>query len=133
MDDTCRDLAVYRLEQAAVCLSSAQLLLQAGDYKSAANRSYYTIFHCMRSLLALDRQDFKKHSGVISYFRQHYIKTGIFNKEYSRIITGAFDIRNTSDYDDFVLISKTEVEQQIANAQLFLNAVKNYLTEQKII
>lgn len=45
------------------------------DYKGAANRSYYAIFHTMRSVLALDQIDFSKHSGVSAYFRKEYIKT----------------------------------------------------------
>lgn len=47
-------------------------------YDTAANRSYYAIFHAARVVLALDGQDYKKHSGVISNFQKNYIKTGIF-------------------------------------------------------
>ena len=71
------ELAAYRLEQAEQCLQSARLLADAGDYKGAANRSYYCVFHAMRGLLALQGKDFKKHSGVIAEFRREYIRTGL--------------------------------------------------------
>jgi uncharacterized protein (UPF0332 family) len=81
----------------------------------------------MRAVLAIDTFDSKKHSGIISMFRQKYIKTGIFAAEFSDVIENAFSIRNKSDYDDFFVISKEEVTQQIANARVFLEAVENYI------
>ena len=43
----------------------------------------------MRAVLALEGDDFKKHSGVIAIFRQNYIKSGIFDTVYSEIIQKA--------------------------------------------
>lgn len=129
MDDERKALAEYRLEQAEICMNSARVLTEAGDYKGAANRSYYAVFHCMRSILALDGQDFAKHSGVSAYFRKEYIKTGIFDVEYSDIIKEAFDIRSDSDYDDFFVVSKSDVEEQIQNAKKFYEAVKAYVKQ----
>lgn len=51
-----------------------------GELKTANNRAYYSIFHAMRAILALDEVDFKKHSGVIAYFRENYIKNYLSNK-----------------------------------------------------
>ena len=36
------DLSKHRLEQARICIKSAELLLENNDYKGAANRSYYS-------------------------------------------------------------------------------------------
>lgn len=69
MDKKGRDLCSYRLEKAEKCLSSARLLSQSYDYCGTANRSYYSIFHCIRSLLALEGGRFFKTlwgSGVFS-------------------------------------------------------------------
>ena len=82
----------------------------------------------MRAVLAFDRFESKKHSGVISAFRKDYIKTGIFPVELSDIIEDAFEIRNDSDYDDFYVISKNDVATQIENAKTFLTAVEEYIT-----
>lgn len=102
MDKILWDLSQYRMEQARRCIRSAKVLVDDDDYKGAANRSYYGIFHCMRSVLALEGKDFSKHSGVSAYFRKGYIKTGIFDIELSDIIKEAFDVRSDSDYDDYV-------------------------------
>ena len=41
------DLVIYRLVTARQCIISAKALIEISDYKGAANRSYYTVFHCM--------------------------------------------------------------------------------------
>lgn len=125
--ETKRDLSQYRLEQAEQCLKSAKILLDSNDYKGAANRSYYCVFHCMRSILALEGTDFKKHSGLIAYFRKEYIKTGKLDVALSDIITDVFQIRTESDYDDYYVVNKADVEEQIKNAEYFIQQIKEYL------
>ena len=120
-------LCNYRIEKAESCLKSAKLLKDSGDYTSAANRSYYSIFHAIRAVMALDGEDRKKHSGVIAYFLENYIKNGLFDKEYSYIIKNAFQVRQESDYDDFCIISKEDVDEQIENARKLIDAVKSYV------
>ena len=90
-------------------------------------RSYYAIFHAMRAVLALNNIDSKRHSGIISSFQRLYIKKGIFDKDYSKIITDSFKIRSDSDYDDFYIVSKDKVKEQILNAEKFIEVGKKYL------
>lgn len=105
--------------------------LEIDDYRGAANRAYYAIYHAIRGVIAFDGVEFRKHSGNISYFRQKYIATGIFDKSLSDIITISSDARSGSDYDDFFIISKDEVKQQIANSEIALSSIKKYLEEKE--
>ncbi len=57
MDKELWNLSQYRMEQAERCIRSAKVLAEDEDYKGSANRSYYAIFHCMRSILALEGFD----------------------------------------------------------------------------
>ena len=125
--DEMKALSIRRMEQAEQCLESAKLLLEADDIKGAANRSYYGIFHAIRAVLALEGKDFAKHSGVISFFRQHYIKTVILDVSLSDIITDAFQVRTECDYNDYYIISKAEVEEQVQNAERFIKTISDYL------
>ncbi|MCL1820421.1 MAG: HEPN domain-containing protein [Oscillospiraceae bacterium] len=129
LDREIRALVEFRLEQARDCLQSAEVSAEAELYKDAANRSYYCIFHCIRAILALDKIDSKKHSGIISAFRQRYIKTGKFNSVFSDIIGDAFEVRNSSDYEDFYIISRMDVNHQIENAKIFIKAVGEYIEQ----
>ncbi len=124
-----KDLSGYRMEQAEQCLKSARILYDNEDYKGAANRAYYAIYHAIRSVIALDGKEFVKHSGNTSYFRKEYIKTGIFDICLSDIISDAFSIRSSCDYSDFYVVSKNDTEKQIKNAEIFLNAIKGFLSE----
>jgi uncharacterized protein (UPF0332 family) len=127
MDKTYADLSKYRMEQATQCIKSAKVLVDIGDYKGAANRSYYGIFHAMRAVLVLDGMDFSKHSAVSAFFRKEYIKKEIFDIEMSDIVKIAFDVRSDSDYDDYYVISKEDVNKQIANAEKFYATIEQYL------
>ncbi len=120
-------LSAVRTEHAEECLQAAESLIASHNYKSAANRSYYAVFHAMRAVLAFDGIDMRHHSGVISEFRRLYIKTGVFDTELSQIISLLFDVRTDSDYDDFYVVSKEETVEQYENAKYFLNVIKNYL------
>lgn len=80
----------------------------------------------MRSVLVLEGVDFSKHSGVLAYFRKQYIKTDIFDVELSDMIGEDFDIRNDSDYDDYYVISKRDVEEQIENAEKFYHVIEAF-------
>jgi uncharacterized protein (UPF0332 family) len=70
-----------------------KLCLIMGKFSQSINRSYYAIFHATRALLALNKFDTKKHSGVIAYFNQNYIKTGKIEVKYGKILTLAENIR----------------------------------------
>ena len=120
-------LAEIRIEHAEECISAAKSLLETENYKSSANRAYYTVFHSMRAVLAFDMIDMKHHSAVIAEFRRLYVKTGIFDVELSKIISILSDSRTDSDYDDFFVISRAEVEDQIKYAEHFLECIKEYV------
>lgn len=124
------DLAKYRLAASADDYNAALVLLNDGHFKAANNRAYYCIFHAIRAILALEGKDFKKHSALISYFNQYYVHTGIFDREYSKIVTQASTIRAASDYDDFYIADKAETQNQIGGAKVFYEAVAAYLSKQ---
>lgn len=123
-------LAAYRLEKSKSLLKDALLLFNAGQWASANNRAYYSLFHAMRAVLALRQLDFKKHTAVIAAFHKDYIHSGAFDKKYSAVISNASIIRNHSDYDDFYLCNREETDDLIRDVQEFVDAVENYLQEQ---
>ena len=81
----------------------------------------------MRAVLVFDDIDSKRHSGIISEFRKLYIKTGLFSKEMSKYIEGAFEIRTEADYDDFYLVDINSVNNQIDDAEKFIKEIETYL------
>ena len=124
-------LAKYRLEKAKNDLRDAQKSFAEEMFETAANRAYYAIFHAARAVLILDGQDYRRHAGVISFFRRDYIKTGILDEALSEIIKNAFELRTESNYSDFFIISKSEIEKQIEDAAFFVAEIERFL-ENKI-
>ena len=126
------DMSRYRLQRADEDLASAKRNLKDADFRTAINRSYYAIFHALRSVLALDEFDSKKHSGIISEFRKRYVKTGLFDVSISDMIGDAFKIRNESDYSDMYIVSKEETYRQVENADIVISAIRDYLKSEGI-
>ena len=129
MESGVTDLSKYRFETARSNLNAAKLMLDSHDYKSSINRSYYSIFHALRAVLALDCFDSSKHSGVIACFNERYVKTGVFCKEISKIIRRARLMRENADYQDFFVVSQEEAADQIEAAQKIISAVEPYLNK----
>ena len=82
--DKLTDLSKYRLEQAIETIDVADLCLEKGHYKDAINRAYYAAFYAVKSVLALDDIDFKRHKDVVVYFNQNYVATEKYDKEIGR-------------------------------------------------
>ncbi|WP_022752737.1 HEPN domain-containing protein [Butyrivibrio fibrisolvens] len=127
MESSVKELSKYRYETSLENLTDAKIMYDNGRYKNALNRGYYSIFHSIRAVCALDGFDSSKHSGVISYFNQNYVKTEIFPKELSKLIRYASENREKADYLDFFVASKEEAEKQIKRAEKFTDEIGKYL------
>ena len=119
-----RDLSKYRYEKVMEDLEMAQVMLEKGGYKASVNRSYYAIFHGLRAVTIMSAFDSSKHSGVIAFFNQHYVKEGIFDREVSKIIASAYRLREKADYEDFAIVSKREAEEQYEKAEMVLEKIR---------
>lgn len=88
------ELIGYRLKQAEETLQTARFLLQnRQDMQAIANRLYYACFYSLLALLVEKEIGTSKHYGVISAFDRAFVKTGVFEKEDSKTVHEAFDVR----------------------------------------
>ena len=124
---TAIEFAKYRLERAKQDLSDAEFNYNNKRYLNANNRAYYSIFHAIRAVLAVERIDFKRHKDVLAYFNQHYIKNEIFPKMISKKISQASKVREDSDYDDEFIPTDEETKMQIDTAKELIKLVETYL------
>ena len=115
------------LRMAAGVIKPDEGEILAGSYKDSIGRSYYAMFTAVRALLAVEGQDFSKHAGVIAYFQKEYVKTGKFDKKYSKYISQAFQIRNNTDYADFFLVSLQDAKEQYDRAEEFVKVIEEFL------
>lgn len=110
------NIVKIRIQQAQEDLEDAEYLFKRDSFKGANNRAYYSIFHTMKAILALEPKDFKRHKDVIAYFNQNYVNTEIFPRKLGHKIKNAEIIRDNSDYNDFYIVSKVDTENVINTA-----------------
>lgn len=126
-EGTFEDVARYKFEQAKDDLETAKILLEAGKYKAANNRAYYSCFHAIDAVLAKEPIAFKKHKDTLSYFNKNYVHTEIFPRNIGRKISRLEIIRHKNDYDTFYIASRDDAAEQIEVAEEVVDLVKNYL------
>lgn len=130
MSDEVKEAPEY-MDYARQALASAKLLLDAGDWVGAINRAYYAIFYAANATLELQGLERSKHSGVMSVFREKYVKTGKIESEYSDVYGQAFVSRQKGDYERVKLPTREEAEKAIQGAERFVARIEKFLGEQK--
>ncbi len=127
----CLELAEYRLDIAREDLQVAIENMSANHLRAANNRAYYSIYHAITAVLALEQTAFKRHKDTLAYFNKKYIKDDIFPRTLGRQISRAEEVRHASDYDEFYIVAKEETQKQIECAQTLLQLVEMYISNFK--
>ena len=65
------DVTMHRLRVAKEDLDTAYLTFNAGQYRGANNRAYYSIYHTISAVLAKERVAFKRHKDTLGYFNKN--------------------------------------------------------------
>lgn len=128
MSEERKVLFQHRLKMARETLEDASLLHREGRSAwSVINRAYYAMFYAVLALLISIGEGSAKHSGVITLFNRHFIKTGKFPPEMSKWLHRAFDLRQRSDYREMPQIQLEQVEEVFQWAQAFVVQVEAFL------
>lgn len=120
-----KTLAIHRFQRAETTLKEAVDELSRENFRLTVNRAYYAVFYAMRAFLAMVNKDSSKHSGVISLFNQHFIKTGVVSKISFESIQSLMDLRHEGDYQDFAEITEEEAKGSVETAKMVINSLKD--------
>jgi|SRR6056297_255527 len=121
------DLIKYRIEQAENTIREIPLLIDNGLNKTAVNRIYYGMFYMLLALALENDFQTSKHSQLIGWFNKTFIKPGLLDIKFGKIINDAYENRSDSDYGLFIEFSKEEVEELFKEMKIFIAEIKNYL------
>jgi uncharacterized protein (UPF0332 family) len=122
-----KELAKHRFERSETALSEAMDELSRKNFRLTVNRAYYSVFYAMRALLATIGKDSSKHSGVVSLFNQHFIKTSIVPEVSFKSIQSLMDLRHEGDYQDFAEITEEEAKGAVEMAKAIITMLKESL------
>jgi uncharacterized protein (UPF0332 family) len=125
-----RTLINYRVEQADEALDSAQSLLERGNYRTVVNRAYYAMFYAVLALLARTRQQTSKHAWVMTLFDRDFVRVGAFDKDFSRWLHEAFNLRQRADYQELFTVSIEDAQAILEHARAFVAGIKAQLEPQ---
>jgi len=90
----------------------AEKLIKDNELEIAVSRLYYAMFYCAEALLLSKNLSFSSHKAVIVNFGKEFVKTGIFDEKFHKVLQNAFEDRQEADYE-FVEFEKPEVEEYL--------------------
>lgn len=102
-------------------------MLEEGDYDATVSRAYYSMFYSAEAILLTRDVKFSSHRTVISSFGKGFIKTGVFEKEFGKSLSRAFEKRLISDYSYEAEIDRDTAKDLLSSSQEFLAKIENYL------
>ena len=113
----------YRLGKAQEAYQAASVLYEASQWNSVINRLYYACFYSASALLLYKHISAKSHSGVISRFSEHIVRTGIISIEEFRVYVKLLNWRSKGDYNDLFDFTKEDVDSMMSPTKSFIDKV----------
>jgi uncharacterized protein (UPF0332 family) len=111
-------------------LNTAQANLDAGDFRASVNRAYYAVFYAASAMLLTKGLERRKHSGVISAFREHFVRPGLVEAEFSNVYGETLTIREDADYAVEILIDLDMAETALRQARRFVERMCQHLVQE---
>jgi uncharacterized protein (UPF0332 family) len=117
-----RSLVQYRLEQAEQAMRVGKMALD-----DPINRFCYAMFCGVLALLAARKMEMSKHQGAVALFDKEFVRAGIFSKDLSTWLHGAFEQRMELDYKAPVRLTAPEVQTLFYHAEDSMRDVRDHL------
>ncbi len=116
-------IVTLRLDKAKETLKEAIANFNMDYWHTAANRLYYACYYAASALLIKKGIEAKTHSGVINMFGLHFVTTGIIDTDEGKLYKRMFELRQTGDYDDWIVLEKEDIEPLIEPVKNFLGKI----------
>jgi len=117
----------FRIEKAIKTFSEIALLADNALWHTAANRLYYACYYAVAALLIKNGIEAKTHQGVINQFGLHFVKTDIFSQKEGKLFKRLFELRQDSDYADWITITEEDVIPLIEPVRNFIDKVESLI------
>ena len=108
-DEERRTMVSLELEKANRFLKQAGMMCDMEQWDIAANRYYYACFHAVQALFVYNGLASRRHSGMLSQFGLHFIKTGIIEDRLGAFLTRMEQLREKGDYNCLFDVTKDEL------------------------
>ena len=107
-------------------------IIESKYWYAAANRMYYACYYMVSALLLKNELNAHTHSGMIGLFGLNFIKTNTVSPELGKFYSQLFELRQTGDYDDWKIITETEVMALAPKVELFLDTLEKLIYDKHL-
>ena len=128
-DEERRDLVNLQMEKAYRFLKQAEMVCVMKQWDMAANRYYYACFHAVQALFIHKGLSSKRHSGMLTQFGLHFIKTGIIEDRLGAFLTRMEQLREKGDYNCLFSVNEEEVCTIVEPAQELVDVIANLIRQ----
>ena len=125
-------LVTYRISKARETLNEVNIHVEHQLWNTAINRLYYACYYAVIALLIQNQIKAQTHSGVRQMFGLHFIKTGKIDKNYGKLFSDLYDLRQTGDYDDFIDFTKEDVLDILPEAETLIHQIERLIEKEEI-
>ncbi len=130
--DNDREILIqYRLNQAQQTIGEVSKLIEADLLSVAVNRIYYGIFYSLTALALRYEYQSSKHAQLMGWFNQNFVKPGLIEVKYGKILRDAFKNRSDGDYAPFILFEKDDVLDMQSDMIDFIGRIESFLSNLK--
>jgi uncharacterized protein (UPF0332 family) len=127
LDKALKEMIAGELAVARQKIVAAEDLLKLGHYSDAASRAYYAVFHSVRAMLQSEGLNAESHSGLITLFGLHFVKTGKWPRKFSKYLQNLKDDREEGDYGVYSTLDEEDARTAIREAKEFLTETETQL------
>lgn len=114
-------------QRALESLKAAEVLVEKRLWRDSISRSYYAAFHAVQTLLLSLGLEAKSHSGAQSLFSLHFVKKGLFEPKYARILSKSQKFREESDYDPVSEFTEEDAQERLTEVKALIGKVRQFL------
>lgn len=130
-DNERKDLVNLYLDKARQTVGECEIAIVAESWGMAANRMYYALFHAVTALLVNDGIPVGSHRGVKALFGQHYVLTGKFTSDNSKLLAQMETLRDKADYNIMYVATREQVMPHIGEVKKFIDEIEEYVESTK--
>ena len=123
-----KEIVKYRLENAKTTFVEVPIHLENKFYKTAVNRLYYACYYAATALLVNDGHEAHTHSGVKTLLALHYVKENRIEKSLGKMYGQLFNMRQESDYEDWINPDESDVKSFIEPVEQFIHAIEKLIS-----
>jgi uncharacterized protein (UPF0332 family) len=118
------DYIEYRFRRAEDSFDEALIQIDHKKWNTAISRLYYSCYYAANALLLKHNIEVRTHSGVRTKFSDTFIKKGVIDSKFGKLLSHRADYRQKGDYGDLYEYDDKIVLPLVDQVREFISEIK---------